>query len=311
MPRPLRIEYEGARYHLLSRGDRREDIVFDDVDRKRFVETLGEAAARAGWQVHAYCLMRNHFHLVIETPQPTLVKGMQWMLGTYTARFNARHKLRGHLFSGRYKSIMVDDAEEGYLRRVCDYTHLNPVRAKIVAEEEPLESYPWSSYPMYLSRPRKRPKWLKVDRLLGEHGIGKDGARERREFARRMEERRWEEDAEVRKILGRGWRLGAEDFLDRLEDRIQSQLTDDHDRQQVAETMELRAARLVEQELQELKLTVEDLRKLRKGDVLKIRLAEKLHRETPMTLRWIAAALQMGSWHYVSHLLYQQRRTKQ
>ena len=133
------------------------------------------------------------------------------------------------------------------------------------------------------------------------------GARERREFARRMEERRWEQDAELRKILGRGWRLGAEDFLDRLEDRIQSQLTDDHDRQQVAETMELRAARLVEQELQELKLTVEDLRKLRKGDVLKIRLAEKLHRETPMTLRWIAAALQMGSWHYVSHLLYQQR----
>ena len=149
MPRPLRIVYEGARYHLLSRGDRREDIVFDDADRKRFVETLGEAAARAGWQVHAYCLMRNHFHLVIETPQPTLVKGMQWMLGTYTARFNARHKLRGHLFSGRYKSIMVDDAEEGYLRRACDYTHLNPVRAKIVAEEEPLESYPWSSYPMY------------------------------------------------------------------------------------------------------------------------------------------------------------------
>ena len=142
MPRPLRIEYEGARYHLLSRGDRCEDIVFDDAHRKRFVETLGEAAARAGWQVHAYCLMRNHFHLVIETPQPTLVKGMQWMLGTYTARFNARHKLRGHLFSGRYKSIMVDDAEEGYLRRVCDYTHLNPVRAKIVAEKEPLESYP-------------------------------------------------------------------------------------------------------------------------------------------------------------------------
>ena len=106
-----------------------------------------------------------------------------------------------------------------------------------------------------------------------------------------MEERRWEGDAEVRKILGRGWRLGAEDFLERLEDRIQSRLTDDHDRQQVAETMELRAARLVEQELQELKLTVEDLRKLRKGDVLKIRLAEKLHRETPMTLRWIAAAL--------------------
>ena len=111
MPRPLRIEYQGARYHVLSRGDRREDIVFDDEDRRRFVATLGEGAARANWQVHAFCLMGNHFHLVIETPEPTLIRGMQWMLGTYTARFNARHRLRGHLFSGRYKSIVVDEAE--------------------------------------------------------------------------------------------------------------------------------------------------------------------------------------------------------
>ena len=82
MPRPLRIEYQGARYHVLSRGDRREDIVFDDEDRRRFVATLGEGAARANWQVHAFCLMGNHFHLVIETPEPTLIRGMQWMLGT-------------------------------------------------------------------------------------------------------------------------------------------------------------------------------------------------------------------------------------
>lgn len=83
MPRPLRIEYKGARYHLLSRGDRREDIVFDNEDRNWFVDALGEAATRANWQVQAFCLMRNHFHLVIETPEPTLVRGMQWPLGTY------------------------------------------------------------------------------------------------------------------------------------------------------------------------------------------------------------------------------------
>ena len=91
--------------------------------------------------------MRNHFHLMIETPQSTLVRGMQWLLGTYTARFDARHRLRGHLFSGLYKSIVFDETEDGYLHRVCDYTHLNPVRAKIVGQDNALESYAWSSYP--------------------------------------------------------------------------------------------------------------------------------------------------------------------
>jgi putative transposase len=293
----LRIEYEGARYHLLSRGDRREDIVFDDDDRRRFVEVLGEAATRVNWQVHAFCLMRNHFHLVIETPEPTLVRGMQWLLGTYTARFNARHRLRGHLFSGRYKSIVVDEAADGYLRRVSDYAHLNPSRAGILSQGEALESYPWSSYPMYLWPARKRPKWLRVDRVLGEHGVFEDGARARREFARRMETLRRHEDEEFRKLLHRGWRLGAQDFLERLQERITAPLSDNHDREQVAETMQARAARLLAQELTRHKLNPEALGALPKGDPLKIRLAEQLHRETPMTLRWIADRLQMGSWH--------------
>jgi putative transposase len=106
MPRKPRLEYPGAIYHVMNRGDRREDIVVDDADRERFHETLDEACGKTGWQVHAYCLMRNHFHLVVETPQPNLVAGMQWFLGTYTARFNRRHKLFGHLFSGRYKSLI-------------------------------------------------------------------------------------------------------------------------------------------------------------------------------------------------------------
>lgn len=102
MPRKLRVEYPGAIYHLLNRGDRREPIFRDDPDRERFLGTLGEACAKTDWQVHAYCLMSNHFHLVVETPQANLVAGMKWFLGTYTARFNRRHQLFGHLFSGRY-----------------------------------------------------------------------------------------------------------------------------------------------------------------------------------------------------------------
>jgi putative transposase len=115
---------------------------------------------------------------------------MKWLLGTYTQRFNARHRLQGHLFAGRYKSLIVDGSDDFYLRVVCDYVHLNPMRAGLIAAEERLEGYVWSSYPAYLLPPRRRPKWLRVDRLLGEHGSQRDDARGRRWFSRAMEERR-------------------------------------------------------------------------------------------------------------------------
>jgi len=139
MARQLRIQYEGAIYHLMSRGDRREEIFRDDLDRRSFLETLGTACQKTGWQVHAYCLMSNHFHLVVETPRANLVEGMKWLLGTYTMRFNRRHKLSGHLFAGRYKSLLIDGATPGYLRTVCDYVHLNPMRARLLGKRERLQ----------------------------------------------------------------------------------------------------------------------------------------------------------------------------
>src|SRR5436189_963078 len=182
MARKLRVQYPGAIYLVMNRGDRREAIFRDEADRQRFVETLGEACARSGWQVHAYCLMSNHFHLVVETPQPTLVAGMKWFLGTYTGRFSRRHRLFGHLFSGRYKSLIVDGSGNGYLRTVCEYVHLNPDRAKLVKVAEALQAYRWSNYPEYLKGASNRVKWLKVDRLLGEAGIPRDSRAGRRQF---------------------------------------------------------------------------------------------------------------------------------
>jgi len=180
MPRPLRIEFEGAIYHVKNRVDRREPIFRDDADRKRFLETLGEACAKTDWQVHALCLMGNHFHLVIETPKGNLVAGMKWFLGTYTARFNRRHKLFGHLFSGRYKALLVDAASPGYFRTVCEYVHLNPVRAKLLTPEQPLRDYVWSSYAEYLKPPARRWPWLGAERLFGEMRLPKDSAAGRR-----------------------------------------------------------------------------------------------------------------------------------
>ena len=107
MPRPLRVEFPDAIYHLMSRGDRREDIFLNDVDRHDFLKTLAEACQKTGWQVHAYCLMRNHFHLVAETPEPNLVEGMRWLLSTYTIRLNHPHKLFGHVLASqaRFNSV--------------------------------------------------------------------------------------------------------------------------------------------------------------------------------------------------------------
>src|ERR1700727_1580603 len=103
MARKLRVEYPGAVYHVMNRGGRREAIFKDDQDRQRFLATLGEACGKTGWEVHALCLMGNHFHLVVETPQGNLVAGMKWLLGVYTQRYNHRHAMHGHLFRGRYQ----------------------------------------------------------------------------------------------------------------------------------------------------------------------------------------------------------------
>ena len=137
----------------MNRGDRREPIFTADNDRHLYLATLGQACEKTDWQIHAFCLMSNHFHLVLETPRGNLVDGMQWLLGVYTNRFNHRYKEFGHLFSGRYKALLVDGSGNGYLKAVGDYVHLNPVRAGLLASEQPLQAYPWSSYPLYLQEP--------------------------------------------------------------------------------------------------------------------------------------------------------------
>ena len=127
MPRVLRIEYPGAIYHVMNRSERCEPIFRDDFDHKRLLATLAEACTKTDWQVHAFCLMDNHFHLVVETPNANLLAGMRWFLSTYTARFNRRHKLFGHLFSGRYKALIVDGSGNGYLRTGSLSAQLKPI----------------------------------------------------------------------------------------------------------------------------------------------------------------------------------------
>ena len=305
MVRKLRVEYPGAIYHVMSRGDHREPIFSDDFDRRRFIETLAQTCAKTGWQVHAYCLMGNHFHLVLETPLGNLVAGMKWFLGTYTGRFNRRHKLFGHLFSGRYKALLVDGSGNGYLRTVCDYVHLNPPRAKMLKAQQPLRSYPWSSYGQYLQAPSKRPAWLRVDRLLGEMGIPRDSSAGRRQFERVMEQRRWREEPGQWRSVERGWCLGDEEFRQELLAQMDGKLGRHHGGPERQETDASRAERLLTKELQRRGWTTEHLVARRKGDREKVKLAQRLRSQTTMTLDWIAARLQMGTAGYAAQCLRQ------
>jgi REP element-mobilizing transposase RayT len=306
--RKLRLEYPGAIYHVMSRGDRREPIFKDDLDRRAFLDTLGQACSKTSWQVHAYCLMANHFHLVLETPLANPVAGMKWFLGTYTIRFNRRHKLVGHLFGGRYEAIIVDGSGNGYLRTVCDYVHLNPVRAGLLTEEQPFRTCVWSSYGDYLEAPAKRPAWLRADRLLGELGIPRDSAAGRRQFERRMEERRWHDTPGQWKGMEQGWCLGDEEFRQELLAQMEPQMGRYHGGQERQETATTRAERLLAEELHRSGWTAADLSRRRKGDPEKVSIARRLRNETTMTLDWIAARLHMGAAGYAAECLRQGAR---
>ena len=249
--------------------------------------------------------MSNHFHLVIETPKANLVAGMKWFLGTYNSRFNRRHRLFGHLFSGRYKSLVVDGSSNGYLRTVCEYVHLNPVRAKLLKPEQALKDYVWSSYGQYLRSPGKRWPWLRVDRLFGEMRIPKDSAAGRRQFELMMEERRRQEGVEQTewKSIRRGWCLGDRQFKRELLEQMNERLGEHHDGPEKQESAEQHAEGLVAEELRRRKWEEEDLPRRRKGDRDKVKIALRLRRETTMTLKWIAQRLDMGTWTNVANCL--------
>src|SRR5512136_183419 len=148
MPRSVRVEYAGAVYHVMCRGDRREPIFKSDEDRRLMLSTLEEMCERTGIWVHSYVLMTNHYHMLMETPEPNLVVGMKWFQGTYTQRYNSRYRQSGHVFQERYKAIPIQGDEPEYVRIVSDYILLNPVRAGLLDSKQPnLRLFPWSSYP--------------------------------------------------------------------------------------------------------------------------------------------------------------------
>jgi REP element-mobilizing transposase RayT len=164
MARPLRIEYDGAVYHITSRGNARKPIYKEDEDRKIFLEVLHRANTRYNWLCHAYCLMNNHYHLIIETPDGNLSHGMRQLNGVYTQLFNKRHNRVGHIFQGRYKAILIQ--KESHLLEASRYVVLNPVMAKVVKDPD---EWKWSSYRGTAGKEKPHP-CLTIDWILGQFG---------------------------------------------------------------------------------------------------------------------------------------------
>jgi putative transposase len=173
MARPLRIELSGGVYHVTSRGDGREDIYLSEADREIWLEVFGEVCERFNWVCHAWCQMTNHYHILIETPEANLVKGMRHLNGVYTQRFNRIHSRVGHVFQGRYKAILVE--QDSYLLELVRYVVLNPLRASMIKR---LESWPWSSY-LATCGQTSAPVWLQTGWILAQFGQRRSSAIEK------------------------------------------------------------------------------------------------------------------------------------
>jgi REP element-mobilizing transposase RayT len=294
MARKLRLEYPGACYHVLNRGNYRADVFQTEGARAAFETCLFEACTKSGWVLHAFVIMRNHYHLALETPQGNLVRGMQWLQATFANRFNHLRGERGHLFQGRYKALLVEDGET--LGQVCHYLHLNPVRAGVVPVEQ-LGEFRHSSY-WYLGRPKARPAFLHPETALAEAGGLPDTPAGRRSYADFLAWQAAEGPAGRNKAyasLSRGWALGTAGF--------KAALIKDH--ALVAETRawagegarEIREARWTEELarcMAKLGKSEAEARTERKGAPWKAAVARRLKETTQASNGWISERLHMG-----------------
>jgi putative transposase len=299
----------------MARGSRGQSIFADDTDRKRFLKTVDEACQRTGWLIHAYVLMGNHYHLLIETPEGNLVPGMKWLQSTYTQRYNHRHRLTGHLFQGRYKAIIIDEREPMYLQTVSTYIHLNPARAGLVRiGEQPLKRYRWSSYPWYLNRAGKKPAWLRREHVMGalglaeHHGRGYETYIESRVLelgtraGRTNLEAQWKE-------LRRGWFVGGNSFAAKLTENLKKAVRgrqrESHSGPARQAHDQMAAELILARGLRALGLDENALLVLPKGAQEKSALAWWLRENTTVTLRWASERLGMGHYTRVSHAVSQ------
>ena len=307
MARRLRIQYPGAIYHVLNRGNYKSDVFEDPGAATAFVSTLEEAVDRYGWRLGAYVVMRNHYHLAVQTPEPNLAAGMHWLQATFATRFNRLRSEMGHVFQGRYKAILLETNDDW--ARVVNYIHLNPVRAGIVPVEH-VAQFRWSS----LNRFHKNMKF---------NGLTSLGWLQSLQLQDRPQD--WERyDALLREKIDRSpesldrehdelttkWAIGSDEWkaktlLTKLPDQASSK--DQEGLQIPAELVKLKWKLRLQQEVAEAGKTDVDIQSDRKSSAWKVEIAERMQREVGATVPWLANELKMGKPASVRSYLWKRR----
>lgn len=293
MARPLRVEFPDAQYHVTSRGNEGRAIFRSDKDRKTFLEFLGMTVKRFGWSITAWVLMTNHFHLVVQTPQANLSRGMHWLNGTYAAWFNRTRKRRGHLFQGRFHDVLIE--REVYLAEVLRYVVLNPVRAKMAGRPE---DYQWSSYRATAGL-EKAEEWFDLDASLALFG-GADA--EGRATYQSFVEASISEGENLWDRVVNGIYLGTESWTKRMREQVESKpRSTDHPLKQRA-VGRPKISEVVAVVARVAAVDPDVVRKTRGGGLRRLAAWIGWH-EGLLTLSSIAAGLRLRSEGYVSNLI--------
>ncbi len=293
MPRSVRIEYPGAVYHVLNRGNYRQPIFATDVSKETFLATLWAACQRYRWTIHAYCLMDNHYHLAIETEQANLSVGMQWLQATFANRFNRNARERGHLFQGRFKALVVEQDE--YLGPLIHYIHLNPVRARLVSLAD-LGNWRWSSL-WQLLRKGQRASALNAYTGLYYAGHLADTQAGHKAYLGYLEwlveSNQARKEAKFRNLC-RGWALGTREFRKAL---IERDIVKGLDRagRESAEARQLHWEGLLEKMLSFHGKSGADVAAEKKSADWKVMIAYHLKRHKGVPNGWLSSHLRMGS----------------
>jgi putative transposase len=301
MPRKHRIEYPGAIYHIISRGNYRKDLFTNDQTAEAFERSIFEVAERCGWKLYAYVIMSNHYHMAIKTPEPNMVEGIRWLQSTFATRFNRFRNERGHVFQGRYKSLLIN--EDRPLLGLIDYIHLNPVRANLCSVDQ-LRGYARSSFPKYFKTNKHSPLDRKTLLQLADLPDTLGGMRKYAERLQLVDECDPKKRENLAKQYCRGWFLGSSQAKKELAKGLaESNPTVEWEGVDLKDLNEQRWEGIVQAEMKRLKKTEGDLASAHKGADWKIVIAKRLRKETTARNAWIAERLQMGHPNYVSNLV--------
>lgn len=309
MPRSLRIEYPGAIYHILNRGNYRRSVFLTETSKNSFERILFNTCERYNWVLHAFCIMNNHYHLAIETMNENLSLGMQWLQSTFANRFNRLHKVNGHLFQGRYKSLVVNRDE--YLGPLLHYIHLNPLRAKLV-EAHQLRQYRWSSL-WYLNKKHKSPICLDLANCLYYAGNLKNNTTGRRNYLSYLKwiaESNQEQKNRNFEKMCTGWALGDKDFKKAILEKHTNSVKQGWLGKDTSEAKELNLENTLEKLLKVLQKGQIDSISDKKSALWKVMIAHYMKRHTSASNGWLSEQLNMGASQCVSKYVSEFEKNK-